>query len=141
MATHRPDELPPPPLARAGPKPRRSLRIAQERPDDPDVHAGWARAGWRLAVMVFDARSVPEGISLLAEPIAIQERLARRYPNRPEYRSDLARSYNNLGIMHRRNNQNDLGGKDWSAPWPCGINSCGSTPTTCSTAVTLGKPG
>ncbi len=88
-------------------------RIAQERPDDPDVQAGWARAGWRLAVMVSDARSIPEGISLLAQPIGIQERLAERYPDRPEYRSDLARSYNNLGIMHRRNNQNDLGGEDW----------------------------
>jgi serine/threonine protein kinase len=88
-------------------------RIARERPDDPDVQAGWARAGWRLAVMVSDARSVPEGISLLAQPIAIQERLAQRHPDRREYRSDLARSYNNLGILHRRNNQNDLGGEDW----------------------------
>ena len=88
-------------------------RIALERPDDPDVQAGSARAGWRLAVMVSDARSVPEGISLLAQPIAIQERLAKRYPDRPEYRSDLARSYNNLGILHRRNNQNELGGEDW----------------------------
>ena len=49
----------------------------------------------------------------MAQPIAIQERLAQRYPDRPEYRSDLARSYNNLGIMHRRNNQNELGGEDW----------------------------
>ena len=30
--------------------------------------------------MVFDARSVQEGISLLAQPIAVQERLAERYP-------------------------------------------------------------
>jgi len=88
-------------------------RIAQERPDDPDVQAEWARAGWRLAVMVSDARSVPEGISLMVGPMTIQERLAYRYPDRPEYRSDLARSDNNLGIMHRRNNQDDLAGKDW----------------------------
>jgi eukaryotic-like serine/threonine-protein kinase len=88
-------------------------QIARERADDPVVQAGWARAGWRLAVMVFDARSVQEGISLLAGPIAIQERLVERYPDRPEFRSDLARSYNNLGIMHRRNNQNALGGEDW----------------------------
>ncbi len=88
-------------------------KIARERPDDPDVQAGWARAGWRLSVMVFDSRSVQEAIGLLAQPIATQERLAQRYPDRPEFRSDLARSFNNLGIMHRRNNQNDLGGKDW----------------------------
>jgi tetratricopeptide (TPR) repeat protein len=88
-------------------------RIARERTDDPDVQAAWARAGWRLAVMVHDARSVQEGISLLDQPIAIQQRLAHRYPDRPEFRSDLARSYNNLGIMHRRNNQNALGGEDW----------------------------
>ena len=88
-------------------------RIALERPDDPDVQAGWARAGWRLAVMVSDARSVPEGIRLLAQPIANQERLAERYPDQPEYRSDLARSYNNLGVLHRRNHQNELGGKAW----------------------------
>jgi eukaryotic-like serine/threonine-protein kinase len=88
-------------------------RIARERPDDPDVQAGWARAGWRLAVMASDARSVTEGISLLAQPITIQQRLALRHPDRPEFRSDLARSYNNLGIMHRRNNQNELCGEDW----------------------------
>ncbi len=88
-------------------------RIAQERPGDPDVQAGWARAGWRLAVMVSDARSVPEGISLLAQPIAIQERLSRHYPDRPEFRSDLARSYNNLGVLRRRNNENELGGEAW----------------------------
>ncbi len=88
-------------------------RIARERVDDPDVQAAWARAGWRLAVMVHDARSVQEGISLLEQPIAIQQRLAHRYPDRPEFRSDLARSYNNLGIMHRRNNQNALGAEDW----------------------------
>ena len=88
-------------------------RIAQERPEDADVQAELARAGWRLAVMVSDARSVAEGIRLLDQPIVIQERLVRQYPDRPEYQSDLARSYNNLGIMHRKNNQNDLGGQDW----------------------------
>ena len=88
-------------------------RIALERPDDPDVQAELARAGWRLAVLVYDARSVPEGIRLMDQPIAIQERLVRQYPDQPEYPSDLARSYNNLGVMHRRNSQNDLGGQDW----------------------------
>jgi len=88
-------------------------RIARERPHDPDVHAELARAGWRLAVMVSNSRSVPEGIGLLAKSIDIQERLAQQYPDRPEYRGDLARSYNNLGIMHRLINQRDLGAEDW----------------------------
>ena len=74
----------------------------------------WARAGWRLAVMVSNSRSVPEGIGLIAQPIAIQQRLAQQHPDRSEYRSDLARSYNNLGIMHRSNNQRDLGAEDWN---------------------------
>ena len=49
----------------------------------------------------------------MEQPIAIQERLAHHYPDRPEYRSDLARSYNNLGIMHRSNSQRALGAEDW----------------------------
>ncbi len=88
-------------------------QIALERPNDPDVQAELARAGWRLAVIVSDARSIPEGIRLLGQPMTIQEQLVHLYPGLPEYRSDLARSYNNLGIMHRRNSQNELGGKDW----------------------------
>ncbi len=88
-------------------------RIAEERPDDPEVLAEQARAGWRLAVMVSDARSVPEGIRLLDQPIAIQDRLVHRYPDRPEFQSDLARSYNNLGVMHRKNSQGELAGHDW----------------------------
>jgi hypothetical protein len=88
-------------------------QIARERPDDPDVQAELARAGWRLALMVADSRSVIDGIGLLSEPIATQERLARQHPDRPDLRSDLARSYNNLGILHRRNNQNELGADAW----------------------------
>ena len=97
------------------------------------------QAGWRLAVIVFDALE-PEGISLLAESIAIQERLARRYPNRPEYRSDLARSSTAWASCIAETIKTTWVEKT-GPPWPCGINSCGSTPTTCSTAVTLGKPG
>jgi eukaryotic-like serine/threonine-protein kinase len=50
-------------------------QIARDRPDDPDVQAELGRAGWRLAVMAADARSVPEAIDLMAAPIAIQERI------------------------------------------------------------------
>ena len=63
--------------------------------------------------MVGNSRSVPEGIGLMEQSIAIQERLVHQYPDRPEYRSDLARSFNNLGIMHRSNNQRGLGAEDW----------------------------
>ena len=88
-------------------------RIARERPDDSHVQAELGRAIWRLAVMVGDSRSVPEGIGLMEQSIAIQERLVHQYPDRPEYRSDLARSFNNLGIMHRSNSQRALGAEDW----------------------------
>ena len=88
-------------------------RVAHERSNDPDVQAELGRAGWRLAVMVSNSRSVPDGIGLMGRPVDIQKRLAHQYPDRPEYRSDLARSYNNLGIMHRSNNQRDLGAEDW----------------------------
>ena len=49
----------------------------------------------------------------MEQSIAIQERLVHQYPDRPEYRSDLARSFNNLGIMHRSNSQRALGAEDW----------------------------
>jgi tetratricopeptide (TPR) repeat protein len=88
-------------------------RIAQERPDDPNVQAELGRTIWRLAVMVGGSRSAPEGIGLLEQTIAIQERLVHQYPDRPDYRSDLARTFNNLGIMHRSNNQRTLGAEDW----------------------------
>lgn len=114
-------------------------RIAQERPEDADVQAELARAGWRLAVMVSDARSVAEGIRLLDQPIVIQERLVRQYPDRPEYQSDLARSYNNLGIMHRKNNQNDLGGQDWERALASGSDWYERIPTTSSTAATWAR--
>ena len=88
-------------------------RIARERPDDSNVQAELGRTIWRLAVMVGNSRSVPEGIGLMEQSIAIQERLVHQYPDRPEYRSDLARSFNNLGIMHRSNSQRALGAEDW----------------------------
>jgi eukaryotic-like serine/threonine-protein kinase len=88
-------------------------RIARERPDEPNVQAELGRAVWRLAAMVGDSRSVPEGIALMEQAVAVQERLVRRYPGRPEYRSDLGRSFNNLGIMHRSNGQRGLGAEDW----------------------------
>jgi eukaryotic-like serine/threonine-protein kinase len=88
-------------------------RIARERPDDSNVHAELGRAVWRLAAMVGDSRSVPEGIVFMKQAIAIQERLVHQYPDRREFRSDLARSLNNLGIMHRSNSQRGLGAEDW----------------------------
>ncbi len=57
-------------------------RIARERPEDSSVQAELARTIWRLAVMVSGSRSVPEGIGLMEQSIAIQERLVHQYPDR-----------------------------------------------------------
>ncbi|MFO0888228.1 MAG: serine/threonine-protein kinase [Isosphaeraceae bacterium] len=88
-------------------------QIARDRPDDPDVQAELGRATFRLAAMIRDAGSVPEGIDLMTQAIAVQERLVSQFPNRLEYRSDLARSYYNLGSLHRSNNHRELGREPW----------------------------
>src|SRR5262249_40646622 len=79
----------------------RSLRDRLQADGDthPEALARLAAAGLDLARLTIEIGNKQDALTALRESVAIQEGLAKDHPTVAAYRSDLAHSYHNLGLL------------------------------------------
>jgi tetratricopeptide (TPR) repeat protein/tRNA A-37 threonylcarbamoyl transferase component Bud32 len=69
--------------------------------DDADSRAIRAEGYFRVSLMRHRLGELQEAEAAYREAIKLQQQLAAEFPNRPEFRQDLAISHNNLGVLLR----------------------------------------
>jgi tetratricopeptide (TPR) repeat protein len=77
--------------------------VVKEKGDDPLPHLDLARAQGNLAALLRDQGKYEDSRVAYGEAVERLKRLAARFPNRHEYRFELAKNHRNLGNLEERN--------------------------------------
>jgi tetratricopeptide (TPR) repeat protein len=80
---------------------RLNREFLQERSDDPEVRQETARTYDRLGLIHLSLGETQEAEKLVLQAVDLAKRLAEEFPERPEYRDNLADYYGSLGFTLR----------------------------------------
>jgi tetratricopeptide (TPR) repeat protein len=87
-------------------------KFVEQHADDPSLRADLGRAYRLLAGLTGEIEDASKAIPLEEEALAVFRELTASHPN-PEYRHDLARCYNSMGLHRRDSGKFDLAVDAW----------------------------